>query len=170
MLVQVDRVFKQFRGRFLGKSSPAHFFWGSFDLAVTRFSGRRAPMWNGEALNVNPHVMHESYAHEASSAGFWPGDASVPAMFYSYSVPEPAGFRDASVPPAAAGYNTQVGQFVLPQRKCTDVRSPRSGADELSRNDLRRGGRPRALEPLPPGRTTAVRLRSAGDDSGCTER
>ena len=142
-------MFKQFRGRFLGKSSPGHFFWGSFDLAVTRFSGRRAPMWNGEALNVNPHVMHESYAHEASSAGFWPGDASVPAMFYSYSVPEPAGF---------------------PHKTVRQLHPSRSGADELSRNDLRRGGRPRALEPLPPGRTTAVRLRSAGDDSGCTER
>jgi Family of unknown function (DUF5996) len=113
-LLQADRVFKQFRAGFLGKSSPVHFFWGSFDLAVTRFSGRLAPMWDGPVLNVNPHVMHESYSHELSSAGFWPGDASAPALFYSYAVPQPAGFQDAPVAPAAASYNTQMGEFVLP--------------------------------------------------------
>ena len=113
-LVQVDRVFKQFRGRFLGKSSPVHFFWGSFDLAVTRFSGRRAPMWNGPALNVKPHVMHESYSHEVSSAGFWPGNADSEPVFYSYAVPEPTGLRDAAVLPSGAAYNSELGEFVLP--------------------------------------------------------
>jgi hypothetical protein len=113
-LIQADRIFKQFRGRFLGKSSPVHFFWGAFDLAVTRFSGRRAPMWKGQALNVHPHVMHESYSHEVSSAGFWPGNASAPPLFYSYAVPEPAGFRDASVAPSAATYSAEMGEFVLP--------------------------------------------------------
>src|SRR5215472_5713222 len=113
LLTQVDRVFKTFRGRFLGKSSPVHFFWGGFDLAVTRFSGRRAPMWNGPVLNVNPHVMHESYSHEVSSAGFWPGDATTPAAFYSYAVPEPTGFRETPIP-RGASYNTQLGEFVLP--------------------------------------------------------
>ncbi len=112
-LVQAERVFKTFRARFLGKASPVHFFWGAFDLAVTRFSGRRAPMWNGVALNVNPHVMHESYAHEVSSAGFWPGDMSNSPMFYSYAVPERNGFRDACVPRAAT-YSEQLGEFVLP--------------------------------------------------------
>jgi hypothetical protein len=114
VLVQVDHIFKQFRGRFLGKSSPVHFFWGAFDLAVTRFSGRRAPMWKGQVLNVHPHVMHESYSHEVSSAGFWPGNASAPPLFYSYAVPEPAGFRDASVAPSAATYSSEMGEFVLP--------------------------------------------------------
>jgi hypothetical protein len=112
-LIQADRVFKEFRGRFLGKSSPSHFFWGAFDLAVTRFSGRRAPMWNGPAFNVHPHVMHESYSHEVSSAGFWLGNATAPAMFYSYAVPEPAGFRDATISPPEAAYNTDMGEFVL---------------------------------------------------------
>jgi Family of unknown function (DUF5996) len=112
-LIQVDRVFKQFRGRFLGKASPVHFFWGGFDLAVTRFSGRRAPMWHGQTLNVGPHVMHESYSHEVSSAGFWLGNAAPP-MFYSYAVPQPDGFPNAEVAPAAAGYNTEMGEFVLP--------------------------------------------------------
>src|SRR6185437_10045782 len=82
IMVQTDRVFKVFRGRFLGKSSPVHFFWGAFDLAVTRFSGRRAPMWNGQVVNVHPHVMHESYSHEVSSAGLWFGDGSAPPLFY----------------------------------------------------------------------------------------
>ncbi len=112
-LIQVDRVFTEFRGRFLGKSSPSHFFWGAFDLAVTRFSGRRAPIWNGPALNVHPHVMHESYSHEVSSAGFWLGNATAPAAFYSYAVPEPTGFRESRVAPPEATYNTEMGEFVL---------------------------------------------------------
>ncbi len=111
-LVQADRVFKQFRGRFLGKSSPVHFFWGAFDLAVTRFSGRRAPMWTGETLNVGVHVMHESYSHEVSSAGFWPAPSGP--IFYSYAVPEPPGFREAAALPSEARYDAQLGEFVLP--------------------------------------------------------
>ena len=113
-LVQVDRVFKQFRGRFLGKASPVHFFWGGFDLAVTRFSGRRAPMWKGATLNVHPHVMHESYSHEVSSAGFWLGTESVPAVFYSYAVPEPDGYRGAPVEPGGGAYSQEIGEFMLP--------------------------------------------------------
>jgi hypothetical protein len=113
-LIQVDRVFKQFRGRFLGKSSPVHFFWGGFDLAVTRFSGRRAPMWSGRVLNVDPHVMHASYSHELSSAGFWFGDGTLPAMFYSYAVPTPSGFAEAAVRPGGAVFNNELGEFVLP--------------------------------------------------------
>jgi hypothetical protein len=113
-LVQVDRVFKEFRGRFLGKSSPVHFFWGSFDLAVTRFSGRRAPMWDGPVLNVHPHVMHESYSHEVSSAGLWLGAPNAPAAFYSYAVPAPDGFSQASVAPTEAKFDAQMGEFLLP--------------------------------------------------------
>jgi uncharacterized protein DUF5996 len=114
ILLQVDRVFKAFRGVFLGKSSPVHFFWGSFDLAVTRFSGRRGPMWSGPALNVDPHVMHASYSHEVSSAGFWPGDDTAPSIFYSYAVPRPTDFPRATVRPEAAGYSEDLGEFILP--------------------------------------------------------
>jgi hypothetical protein len=114
ILVQADRVFKVFRGRFLGKSSPSHFFWGSFDLAVTRFSGRRAPMWSGPVLNVHPHIMHASYSHELSSAGFWPGDANAPSIFYSYAVPTPPGFADAHVTPEGAAFSQEMGEFILP--------------------------------------------------------
>jgi hypothetical protein len=113
-LMQVDGVFKQFRGGFLGKSSPVHFFWGGFDLAVTRFSGRRGPMWSGSALNVNVHVMHASYSHEVSSAGFWPGDGTTPSNFYSYAVPAAPGYAAAAVRPSAASYSEQLGEFVLP--------------------------------------------------------
>jgi hypothetical protein len=112
-LIQADRVFKQFRGRFLGKSSPVHFFWGGFDLAVTRFSGRRAPMWSGTVVNVHPHVMHASYSHEVSSAGFWVG-SGAPPMFYSYAVPEPSGFRDAATRPPETTYSPEMGEFLLP--------------------------------------------------------
>src|SRR5919201_1409939 len=79
-----SEVMSEFRSRFIGKVSPVHFFWGGFDLAVSRFSGRRAPTWSGTAVNVNPHVMHASYSHEVSSAGFWPGDGNAPSIFYSY--------------------------------------------------------------------------------------
>ena len=92
----MDRVFKQFRTGFIGKSSPAHFFWGSFDLAVTRFSGRRAPLHPGGAPGVSDLVMQEAYSHELSSAGFWPGGGVVDfAAFYSYAYPQPPGFRDS---------------------------------------------------------------------------
>ncbi len=88
-LVQMDRVLKQFRTGFLGKCSPVHFFWGSFDLAVTRFSGRRAPLHPGTAPGVAPIIMQEAYSHELCSAGFWPGGGGVDASFYAYAYPEP---------------------------------------------------------------------------------
>jgi hypothetical protein len=131
VLVQVDRVFKQFRGQFLGKSSPVHFFWGAFDLAVTRFSGQRGPMWSGTALNVNPHVMHASYSHEVSSAGFWPGDDSAPPVFYSYAVPEPPGFAAAAVGPAEATYSQQMGEFVLPYAAVRAAERPDAALGEF---------------------------------------
>jgi hypothetical protein len=114
VLIQVNRVFTRFRGRFLGKSSPVHFFWGGFDLAVSRFSGRRGPMWSGPVLNVNQHVMHESYSHEVSSAGFWPRDTAETSLFYSYAVPEPPGFSAADVQPPGAVYSKDMGEFILP--------------------------------------------------------
>jgi hypothetical protein len=115
ILVNADRVFKQFRTGFLGKASPVHFFWGSFDLAVTRFSGRRAPRHPGGVPSLPDAVAREAYSHEVSSAGFWPGSGAIdyPA-FYSYAYPEPAGFRSARVKPEAAFFGEAVGEFILP--------------------------------------------------------
>jgi hypothetical protein len=115
LLLQADRILKIFRGRFLGKSSPVHFFWGSFDLAVTRFSGRPAPPHPGGAPHVADWVMREAYSHEVSSAGFWPGSPQAPAAaFYSYAYPAPAGFAGAPLAPPGASFDTQLGEFVLP--------------------------------------------------------
>ena len=115
VLLQSDRVLKKFRTGFLGKCSPVHFFWGSFDLAVTRFSGRRAPVFTGTAPGVAAEVMREAYSHEVSSAGFWPGDnrTDYPA-FYSYMYPPAAGFRDFAVQPSAAFFSEALGEFLLP--------------------------------------------------------
>ena len=113
-LVRVDCVFKYFRSGFIGKVSPVHFFWGSFDLAVTRFSGRRAPLHQGGVPGLSDAVVQEAYSHEVSSAGFWPGnDASPTAVFYSYAYPEPPGFRDRPVT-AGAHFDTKMGEFILP--------------------------------------------------------
>jgi hypothetical protein len=115
ILANADRVFKQFRTGFLGKASPVHFFWGSFDLAVTRFSGRRAPRHPGGVPHLPDDVVAEAYSHEVSSAGFWPGSGAIdyPA-FYCYAYPEPAGFREAPVRPDAAFFSEALGEFVLP--------------------------------------------------------
>jgi len=114
-LVQADRLLEEFRGGFIGKASPVHLFWGSFDVAVTRFSGRSAPVHPGGAPHCPDWVMREAYSHEVSSAGFWPGDERLPEpVFYSYAYPEPAGFRDARVEPRAARYEAALGEFVLP--------------------------------------------------------
>jgi hypothetical protein len=114
VLVNVDRVFKQFRTGFLGKASPVHFFWGSFDLAVTRFSGRRAPRHPGGVPNLSDAVACEAYSHEESSAGFWLGSGAIdyPA-FYSYAYPEPAGYRAAQVRPDAAFFSEPMGEYIL---------------------------------------------------------
>jgi hypothetical protein len=115
VLVQADRVFKQFRSRFCGKCSPVHFFWGSFDLAVTRFSGRPAPPHPGGIPHLPDAVTREAYSQEVSSLGFWPGAEALPqAIFYSYAYPEPKGFSEAKVKPAAAAYNSQFKEFILP--------------------------------------------------------
>jgi len=113
-LVQIDRIFKLFRSSFLGKASPVHFFWGSFDLAVTRFSGRPAPRHPGGVPGLPDPVTREAYSHEVSSAGFWPGNEAFPqASFYSYAYPEPAGFRGRSVT-HGAHFDAKLGEFVLP--------------------------------------------------------
>ena len=123
-LVQADRVFKLFRTGFIGKASPVHFFWGSFDLAVTRFSGRRAPLHPGGVTGLPDAVTREAYSHEVSSAGFWPGSDLFPeAAFYSYAYPEPPGFRDAAMP-AGAQFDTTLGEFVLPYAAMRQASDP----------------------------------------------
>jgi Family of unknown function (DUF5996) len=114
ILLNCDRVFKQFRTGFVGKASPVHFFWGSFDIAVTRFSGRTAPRHPGGVPHLPDAVAHEAYSHEVSSAGFWPGGGAIdyPA-FYSYAYPEPPGFRTSKVRPDAAFFSEALGEFVL---------------------------------------------------------
>jgi Family of unknown function (DUF5996) len=112
-LVEIQRVFELFRSEFLGKASPIHLFWGALDLAVTRFSGRPAPRYPRGAPNCGPHVMAEAYSHEVSSAGYWPGGGGQ-GLFYSYAYPEPPGYREQPVRPAAARYDAELGEFVLP--------------------------------------------------------
>ncbi len=112
-LVQMARVLRRFRGRFIGKSSPVHLFWGALDLAVTRFSGRSAPPHPGGAPNCGPHVMLEAYSHEVSSAGYWPGGEGE-GLFYSYAYPEPPGYREVPIRPGGASFDTALGEFVLP--------------------------------------------------------
>lgn len=114
-LVQADRVLKQFRAGFIGKASPVHFFWGSFDLAATRFSGAEAPPHPGGVPNCPDWVTRDAYSHEVSSCGFWPGNDALPyALFYAYAYPEPPGFRDAPVRPPGALYEANFGEFILP--------------------------------------------------------
>jgi len=115
ILLRADQALKRFRGRFLGKSSPVHFFWGSFDLAATRFSGRRAPRHGGGAPNCPDYVMVEAYSHECSSCGFWPGGGAIAEpVFYAYAYPEPAGYADRVVRPEGAHYHREMREFVLP--------------------------------------------------------
>ncbi|KQW82384.1 DUF5996 family protein [Brevundimonas sp. Root1279] len=122
-LVQVDRVLNRFRTRFLGKCSPVHLFWGAFDMAVTRFSGRRAPLHPGGVPHLPDAVTREAYSHEVSSAGFWPGGNGVPPSFYAYAYPTPKGFAEARVQPEGAAFSEALGEFLLPYeavRQATD--------------------------------------------------
>ena len=124
-LLQVDRVFTVFRSGFLGKVSPSHFFWGSFDLAVTRFSGRSAPLHPGGVPALPDAVVREAYSHEVSSAGFWPGGGDIDyAAFYSYAYPEPAEFSNARVLPSQAFYHATLREFLLPYDAVRTAVSP----------------------------------------------
>ena len=124
VLIQTDRLFKHFRSGFLGKVSPVHFFWGSFDLAVTRFSGRTAPLHPGGVPGLPDAVTRDAYSHEVSSAGFWPGSDAFPAAaFYSYAYPEPPGFRDRAVT-AGAYFDPKLGEFILPYDTVRTAASP----------------------------------------------
>jgi hypothetical protein len=121
--VQMERVLTEFRSRFLGKCSPVHLFWGGLDLAVTRFSGRPAPLHPGGAPNCGPFVMHEAYSHEVSSAGYWPGGEGE-GVFYSYAYPEPDGYREATVAPDGARFDDALGEFVLPYEAVRTATDP----------------------------------------------
>jgi hypothetical protein len=135
ILLSVDAVFGQFRSEFIGKSSPVHFFWGSFDLAVSRFSGRRAPARPGADA-----ITREAYSHEVSSVGFWPGGGDVRgAAFYSYTAPEPTGFRDATIHPAMARYEKQLGEFLLMYEDVRKSDSPTQSILEFCRTTYEAG-------------------------------
>ena len=124
ILLQSDRVFRTFRSYFRGKVSPVHFFWGSFDLAVTRFSGRSAPEHSGGVPNLPDDVAKEAYNQEVSSAGFWPGAGLGYPAFYSYAYPTPEGFQTAAIEPEAAFYHSELGEFVLPYEAVCTADSP----------------------------------------------
>ncbi|MEM9121651.1 MAG: DUF5996 family protein [Cyanobacteria bacterium P01_F01_bin.56] len=124
VLLQCDRVFREFRSHFCGKVSPVHFFWGSFDLAVTRFSGEPAPEHPGGVPNLPDDVAKEAYNQEVSSAGFWPGAGLGYPAFYSYAYPTPTGFKDAPVQPEQAFFHTELGEFVLPYEAVREAEQP----------------------------------------------
>jgi Family of unknown function (DUF5996) len=135
ILLSVQRVFEDFRSRFIGKCSPVHFFWGSFDLAVTRFSGRRAPARPGA-----DRVTQEAYSHEVSSVGFWPGSGSITGpAFYSYAAPEPEGFRNAPVSPESARFDTQVSEFILMYDDLRNTASPAATLLEFCQSTYQAG-------------------------------
>lgn len=123
VLVETQRVFGEFRARFLGKASPVHLFWGALDLAVTRFSGRTAPEYTSPVPNCGPHVMLEAYSHEVSSCGYWPGGEGE-GFYYSYAYPVPDGFRDVKVGPAAAYYDDTLKEFLLPYEAVRTAADP----------------------------------------------
>lgn len=159
-LVQIDRVLKRFRTGYIGKVSPVHLFWGSFDLAVTRFSGRTAPQHPGGIPALPDAVTREAYSHEVSSAGFWPGGGGIDGpAFYSYAYPAPEGFSQAQIAPDAAFYSTELGEFVLPYdavRQASDpdavlmafLESTYDAAARLARWDRAALDRPQRSRPL----------------------
>ena len=134
ILVSADTVFKEFRARFLGKSSPVHFFWGSFDLAVTRFSGRRAPERPGA-----DSITREAYSHEVISAGFWPGTSDTDAVFYVYAAPEPHGYSKELVSPPQSFYSTQFSEFFLKYDDVRKASSPREAVLEFLQSTYEAG-------------------------------
>jgi hypothetical protein len=123
-LVDAHRVLTRFRAGFVGKASPVHFFWGGFDLATTRFSGRPAPTHPGGVPNCPDYVMHEAYSHEVSSAGWWPGPDGIGPAFYVYMYPEPPGFPAATIDPARGSYDQELREFILPHRDAAEAENP----------------------------------------------
>lgn len=153
-LVRIDRVFTSFRSGFVGKVSPVHLFWGAFDLAVTRFSGRTAPTHGGGAPNVADRIMQEAYSHEVSSAGFWPGSGVGGPSFYSYAYPEPQGFREHPVAPDGAYYHADLGEFILPYEIVRDSVDPDAALSQFLQTTYEaaavRGGWDRSALERPP--------------------
>ena len=136
VLLRVDLILKEFRARFIGKASPAHFFWGGFDMAVTRFSGRRAPVSEG----ADP-ITREGYSHEVSSCGFWPGSGSLTGpAFYSYAAPEPSGFKDAPIRPAQAFYSAEFNNFLLMYDDVRSAADPRAAVLEFLQSTYEAAG------------------------------
>jgi hypothetical protein len=138
-LLQADRVMKAFQTGFLGKVSPVHFFWGSFDLAATRYSGKPAPPPKGEAPNCAPWVMEEAYSREESSIGWWPRSEPPGPAFYAYTHPEPEGIRQAAVRPAAAFFDGQLGEFILPYDAVRDLADPDAAVLEFFQSTYEAG-------------------------------
>jgi hypothetical protein len=139
ILLSVDDVFKVFRSRFVGKSSPVHFFWGSFDLAITRFSGRRAPERN-DADPVLRKIMREAYSHEVISAGWWPGGGEMKeAAFYCYAAPAPPGFAEQTVRPSDAFYHSSLGEYVLMYDHARRAKSPSAALTEFLQSTYEAG-------------------------------
>ena len=124
ILMQADRLLTVFRAHYAGKCSPVHFFWGSFDLAVTRFSGRRAPEHPGGVPNMADWVTRDAYSHEVSSCGFWFGSKSIEALFYAYAYPAPEGFKDYPIQPQEAFYSTDMQEFILPYEAVQQADNP----------------------------------------------
>ncbi len=169
VLVQVDRVFRLFRTGFIGKSSPVHFFWGSFDLAVTRFSGRAAPLHPGGVPGLPDAVTREAYSHEVSSAGFWPGSDAYPqAAFYSYAYPTPAGFDRAPIEPTGAQWLAEMGEWLLPYDLVQGAADPEAAlllflqTSYRAAADLAQWDRSLECSYGEPGRPRAVRAASGG--------
>ncbi len=137
VLAQADLVLKEFRGRFIGKCSPVHFFWGSFDLAVSRFNGRRAPERPGA-----DKMTREAYSHETMSAGFWPGNPpAIDAAFYAYAAPEPAGYKTARIAPRAARYHAALGEYILPYDDVWGAEAPGDRVLEFLQSTYEAGAR-----------------------------
>lgn len=141
-LLQAQQVLTRFRAGFLGKCSPVHFFWGAFDLAVTRFSGRRAPAHPGGVPHLPDWVAREAYSHEVSSCGFWPGNEVLPeAAFYAYCYPEPEGFAQAPVAPAEAYYHPTLREFILPYEKVRQSPDPEKAVMDFLQSTYEAGAR-----------------------------
>ena len=167
-LVLIERVMQQFRTSFIGKVSPVHLFWGALDLAVTRFSGRPAPLHRGGIPHLPDTVTREAYSHEVSSAGFWPGGGGVDeAMFYSYAYPEPAGFAQHPVEPAAAHYDSSLQEFLLPYEAVRGAADPEAALMRFLRSTYEAaaecGGWPRSVLECEPGRPRVPRSVSPAD-------
>ena len=162
VLIRVARVFGEFRTGFLGKASPVHFFWGSFDLATTRFSGRSAPRHPGGMPGLPDPVTREAYSHQEASVGFWPGSDAYPhAAFYAYAYPLPAGFAEAAIAPVEASWNADLGEFLLPYDAVRTANDPDTAILAFCRStyeaaaDL--GGWDRDLLECAPGRPRVPR-------------